>query len=309
MFKKVRSIVEYIHCILYHLPNSLSDIRISHIYRILTDKLNRGERFKLLLNYFSWYLYHKPNNKTYVITLPNGMKSIVYPDSDSGVSNIFTKNVDFYEIAFVRKKLKKGDFVIDAGCNVGNRTLALADIISGGLLIDANEKCFERLKNNFKLNNLNMSNFYAVCKAVGSRKGIIKFTDFGGTCCVNKIIENEAGVKNIPIKTIEMTTIDYEMKKIGNPACAFIKTDVEGHDRDVLIGAIETLKNNNVKLVMFERWVNTPLQTYIDFFNNLNWIVFALDSDGKPTTSKPVIESRENLFAMPKYIAPMLIGR
>jgi len=305
MFKKVRSIVGYIHCIrsiLYHLPSSLSDIRISHIYHILADKLNRGERFKLMLNYFSWYLYHKPNNKTYIITLPNGMKSIVY--SDSGVSNIFTKNVDFYEIAFVRKNFKKGDFIIDAGCNVGNRTLALADIIGGGLLIDANEKCFERLKNNFKLNNLNMSNFYTVCKAVGSKKGIIKFTDIGGTCCENKIIKNEAEVKNIPIKTIEMTTIDYEMKKIGNPTCAFIKTDVEGYDLDVLIGAIETLKDNNVKLVMFERWQGISLQTYIDFFNNLNWIVFTLDSNGRPTTSKQVIESRGNLFAMPECIAP-----
>lgn len=277
------------------------------LLNILTNKLNRGERFKLLFNYFSWYLYHKPRQHTYQITLQNGMKSIVYPDSDSGVSNIFTKNVEFYEIAFVRKVLKKGDFIIDLGCNVGNRTLALADIVGGALLIDANEKSIERLKTNFKLNNLDMSNFYTISKAVGSKKGKIQFTDIGGTCCQNKIIGDE-DTSNFPIKIVEMTTLDYEIDKIGNPSCSFIKTDLEGHDLDALTGAIKTLQNNDVKLVMFERWQTIPLQPFIDFFNNLNWIVFTLDSNGIPATSKKIIESSSNLFAMPECIASDFLG-
>src|SRR3989304_8719378 len=106
--------------LIFSLPRSLRNMRKGHIYEILTNKLNRGKRFNLLCNYFSWYLYHMPAKHSYQITLLNGMKSIVYPDSDSGVSNIFTKNVDFYELDFIRKILKKGDFIIDAGCNVGN---------------------------------------------------------------------------------------------------------------------------------------------------------------------------------------------
>jgi FkbM family methyltransferase len=243
-----------------------------------------------------------PANHSYQITLLNGMKSTVYPDSDSGVSNIFTKNVDFYKLDFIRKILKKGDFIIDAGCNVGNRTLALADIIDGALLIDANEICIERLKKNFDLNNLDLSKFHLVCKAVGNERKTVQFSDIGGTSCSNKIIDSQT--EKCSLKSIEMTTLDYEMEKIGNPSCAFIKTDLEGYDIDGLSAVTKTLQNNNVKLVMFERWEKTPMKTYLDFFNNLNWIVFALDSNGKPTISKQFIESEEDLLAMPKHTAP-----
>ncbi|MCD4766824.1 MAG: FkbM family methyltransferase [Methanosarcinales archaeon] len=291
-----------IHNFLFNLIKSFKNMRIGHIYKILTNKLNRGKRLNLLYNYFSWYLYHLPAEHTYQITLSNGMKSIVHPDSDSGVSNIYSKNVDFYELSFIRTVIKKRDFMIDAGCNVGNRTLALADIIDKALLIDANEICIERLKNNFRLNNLNLSKFHFVCKAVGNERKKVQFTDFGGTSCMNKIIDSQT--EKCSIKPIQMTTLDYEMEKIGNPSCAFIKTDLEGFDMDALVGTTKTLQKNNVKLVMFERWQITPLKPHIDFFNDLNWIVFALDSNGQPTISRQFIESQANLFAMPENTAP-----
>ena len=104
--------------------------------------------FKYLYNYLKWYFYLKPLHKKYTIKLENNMLSVVYPDSDSGENNIFTKNVYFYENKFIRKHLQKNNFIIDAGCNVGNRTLVLADIINGGLLIDANRECLSKLIEN-----------------------------------------------------------------------------------------------------------------------------------------------------------------
>ena len=108
-------------------------------------------KFRLLYRYLKWYGYQKPKKQCVEIYLQNGMTSIVYPDSDSGESNIFTKNVDFYENEFIRRIIHKGDFIVDAGCNIGNRTLVLADMIGGALLLDANPLCLERLKENFFL--------------------------------------------------------------------------------------------------------------------------------------------------------------
>jgi FkbM family methyltransferase len=287
---------------IFNLPKSLYKMRKGQIYKILIDKLNRGKRLNQLLNYLSWHLYYIPANKKYQITLLNGMKSIVYPDAMSGAT--LEQNIDFYEFVFIRKNLKKGDFIIDAGCNVGNRTLALADIIDGALLIDANEICFDRLKYIYGINNLKLSKFHFVCKALGNERKIVQFTDCGGASCLNHIVDSLT--EKCPIKTIEMTTLDYEMEKIGNPSCAFIKLDLEGHDLEALFGATRTLQNNNMKLVMFERWQETPLKPYIDFFNKLNWIIFAMDSNGKPTISRQIIESQADLLAMPRHKAPVM---
>ena len=201
------------------------NILIHRIYEILYNPLNREYRLELLYNYLSWYLYYRPFRRSVAVKLQNGMKSIVYPDSDSGVLNLFTRNVDFYENEFVRKVLSKKNFIIDVGCNVGNRTLVLSDIIKGALLIDANEICINRLRSNFALNKLNLSNFYTISKAVGKNKKLVRFTDVGGTNCENRIVDQNP--PNTTIKEVPMTTIDHEMENIGNPACAYLKTDLE----------------------------------------------------------------------------------
>jgi FkbM family methyltransferase len=270
-------------------------------YLILGDKLNQGNRGRLLFNYFSWYLYHKPRNHTFQISLQNGMKAVVYPDSDSGVSNIFTKNVDYYEIEFVRNALDKGDFIIDAGCNVGNRTLVLADIIGGALLIDANDKCLDRLIENFKMNQINMKNYHVRAKAVGSEKKQVMFTDMGGTSCLNKIVDND-DQPDILKRYVEMTTIDAEMEHLGNPPCSFIKFDLEGHDLEGLIGAKKTLCDTPMRLVEFERWDTVELRPFQDFFDSLGWEIFVLDAEGRPTFAEEVIASSVNLFARPRHL-------
>ena len=271
---------------------------------ILTDELNKGYRGRLLLNYFKWYLYHKPRQQTFEIQLQNGMKSLVYPDSDSGVSSIFTRNVDYHENEYIRSILHKGDFIIDAGCNVGNRTLVLADIISGALLIDANEQCLDRLKRNFALNHLDMTNYHLVAKAVGSTHQVVRFTDLGGTSCQNRIADG-AQASDVTTKAAEMTIIDDEMDQLGNPLCAFIKVDLEGYDLDALIGAKKTLSREGVRLVKFERWGSTPLQPFCDFFDAIDWVIFALDRTGCPTYTQPAVTSASNLFAAPKRHMPV----
>src|SRR5690349_17143240 len=125
---------------------------IAQIYfEILKEPLNAGRKVKFLTNFFQWKFFHKYRGKRWIIELENGLRSYVYPypDHDAGEVNIWTRNVDFYELQFVRHHLRRGDFVCDVGCNIGNRTLALADLIGGGMLFDAGAKAVERAKENF----------------------------------------------------------------------------------------------------------------------------------------------------------------
>lgn len=274
-----------------------------HLYRMIKviwlDPLNRGQRLKYLGQYLYWFGWARPRGKTLITRLENGMRTKVYPDSDSGVSQLFTRNVDYYDDMFLRRQLRAGDFIVDAGCNVGNRTLALADLIGGALLLDANPLCLQRMAENYQLNKLPLERFVRVAKAVGAEPGVLYFSDMGGTHCSNQVIPAEQAQQSKAVE-VPVTTIDAELAALGQPPCQYIKFDLEGQDLEGLKGAEQTLRQGQVRLVKFERWRNRPLQGFLDFFANLNWEVFALDDQGKVSQDPRLLQSRSNLFARPR---------
>ncbi len=268
---------------------------------LLFEPLNEGRRARLLVNYFSWHLLHKYCRRRWIIRFDNGLKSYVYPypDHDAGEVNIWTRNVDWHDINLVRSILKQGDFVVDAGCNVGNRTLAIADLIDGALLIDAGDVAAARTRENLELNRLPREQFIVLNKAVGSRCGPVTFTDLGGASTLNRVVE--PGDTTVSTVTIDMTTLDAELDRIGRKP-SFLKIDVEGQDLEVLRGSIVTLRSGSVRLVKFERNATEPLEPIVDFFGELGWSVFALRKTGEMTQENGVLQKNMNLFAAPGQV-------
>jgi len=276
-----------------------------HVYRlvkvVMADPLNRGFRARFVYRYLLWFGYQRPTGQRTLATLANGMRSWVYADSDAGVSYLFTRNVDYYDDIFVRKILHAGDFIVDAGCNVGNRMLGLADIIGGALLLDANPLCLERLTENLELNHLDPNRFHQVPQAVGAEVGILSFSDLGATDCSNHVLDDvEAPAAHDSIRRVPVTTIDTEVLALGNPACAYIKLDLEGYDLEGLRGARQTLTENQVRLVKFERWQSVALEPFENFFQEIDWVLVGLDHRGTPTIDRRVILRVANLFGMPR---------
>lgn len=266
---------------------------------ILTEPLNDGFRLRLLSNYVRWHLAYKYRGKRWLVEFENGLRSWVYPypDHDAGEVNIWTKNVDAHDTMLVRSVLTAGDFIVDAGCNIGNRTWPIADLLSGALMIDAGETAIERARENLHLNGLDEGDYVLVGQAVGEQEGAVFFTDLGGASTLNRLVtQPEAGAAQ---RRVVMTTIDRELEKLGRQA-AFIKVDVEGQDLAALKGAIRTLRSGSVKLVKFEHNQSEALAPILDFFDELGWVVFALDDRGRPTRDRARIERNMNLFAAPE---------
>jgi FkbM family methyltransferase len=264
---------------------------------ILNEPLNRGRRIKLLSNYLLWHLVLK-KRRSWVLTLENGYKTIVkpVPDDDAGAIGIWNRNMDYHDTILARNILKKGDFIVDAGCNVGNRTLALADLLGGALLIDAGKEAVARTREHLALNQLDPEKFIVIYKAVGDMEGIVRFTNRGGASTLNKVVEH--GAADVNTVEVEMTTIDKEVQHWGKEP-AYIKIDVEGNDLNALKGALRTLQSGAVKLVKFENLNTNPLEPILDFFKMLEWRVFAIDGRGIPSTDPEKLTSDMNLFAMP----------
>ena len=274
------------------------------IYRLrkhtLKDPLNKGHRARLFTTYLKWYLFYKYWDKKHIIEFQNGYKSYVYPypDHDAGEANLFTRNVDFIDNQFIRKNLKQGDFIVDAGCNVGNRTWVLADIIGGALLIDPNPIAINRAIENLALNKLNSENFYFIEKGVGEKTATKKFSNYGGASTQNAVIENKNENNAI---SISITTIDQLLSEIGQIP-TFLKIDVEGYDFKALKGAKQTLLSGSVRLIKFENNEKELIDDIKLYFEQLNWYIFALNSQGIPSYSNELILKANNLFAAPKNV-------
>ena len=266
--------------------------------QVLSEPLNRGHRASLLRDYIDWHLRYKYRGRRWTIRFENGLKSYVYPypDHDAGELNIWTTNVDFHDLRLARSVLEPGDFIVDAGCNVGNRTLALADIVSGALLIDANPTAVRRARENVALNGLDTDRFAVLEAAVGQDEGEALFTDLGGANTGNRIVAGQS--ESTRVRRVPLTTIDAEVARRGERP-AFIKVDVEGHDYQALLGARRTLESGSVRLVTFERDPREPLAPFTQLFDSMRWKLFALDENGRATDERTIIERRLNLFATP----------
>lgn len=165
----------------------------------------------------------------------------LYPNERIGEEDFFTRI------------LKKSDYVIDAGANIGTITLLSSDLVteSGKVFsIEANPKTFKYLKGNIAYNK--RKNIVPINFALGDTKGEIMFSDMFADD-QNKIVNNGIGIK-VPMNRLdELITSEKTID--------LFKIDVEGFEMFVFKGATEILKKTNC--IYFESW-----ETH---FNNYNY--------------------------------------
>ncbi len=100
-----------------------------------------------------------------------------------------------------------------------------------------------KIKKNILLNNLN--NVQIVSLGISSKRGNMKITNDKGSM---KRIINDYRIKNY--ENIEITTLDAFLKNRKN--ISMIKIDVEGYEKQVLLGAENTLKNKSLDVIIIE---------------------------------------------------------
>ena len=144
------------------------------------------------------------------------------------------------EVEVFRKHIKPGDVVLDIGANIGAHTVVLSKLVGDSGIVVAFEPeryNYYTLCGNLALNNI--FNVIAFQQGVGNKLGVIKVpfintpqnTNYGS-------LELDKDYSSYPHYDVPCVTID----KLGLDKCAFIKADVEGMEKMVLEGGIETIK-------------------------------------------------------------------
>lgn len=209
---------------------------------------------KYMVNNIMYLIKEKSYNtdEPIYMKLPNSDTTMFIPEARVAKDYF---NTGFYERGYIDwsiENLVSGDKnVIDIGAHIGWYTVQLAKKAKHVYSFECSPKSFNYLCANIALNSLDYSVTKYNC-ALSNEAGItpyyIRDANDGGGNGISKFEYDS--IKNTPYIDVPKNTLDsYNLTNIG-----FIKLDVEGHEKEVLEGSVETIKINNYPKILFESW-------------------------------------------------------
>lgn len=169
---------------------------------------------------------------------------------------------------------KRGTF-LDIGANIGVYTLALSQFFDSTFAFEANPITHKILEVNVMLSNL--QGVQCICKGVSNqpRQAVLYMPSDGnlGWATLNRESHSEGG-EVAPIN-IELDTLDHLSSKFSfdTSPVSFIKIDVEGHEAEVLQGAVGIL-NRWKPIVVFEALNRDAAKECIKILSNSGYSQF-----------------------------------
>lgn len=156
---------------------------------------------------------------------------------DSNLSRLIFDGFEAIEQSFVKSCLRKGDYFVDIGANIGLFSLITSRIVgdSGKVIcFEPTPLTFERLTENLKHNNclnvdarnVGLSDKSGFLKLNVSENGFDAWNSF--TVTDNTMLQ---AVVEVPI-----STLDYELKNVDLSKIRLVKIDVEGWEKFVING-------------------------------------------------------------------------
>jgi FkbM family methyltransferase len=184
------------------------------------------------------------------------------------------------EVEIFRQLVGPGDWVVDVGANLGTHTLFFARQVGPSGRVVAFEPqriVFQALCANMALNSV--ANVLCQPYAVGAEPGEIGVPalDYGHENNFGGLTLGGAEGDRVPVLTLDSLEL---------PACRLIKIDVEGMERDVLAGAIETIARHR-PLLYVENDRDERAAELIRFIDGLGYAMY---------WHQPLLYNRDNFL-------------
>ena len=185
-------------------------------------------------------LYSKPikikwlNNLRYYLSI-----------GDSGIIGNYYFYIDDYEESiFLIHYLTSKDIFIDVGSNHGHYTMISSGICgSKSISIEPVKKTYDRLRMNIELNKL--KNVKLCNIGISDSEGKLFITNNMGS--MNRVVGKTL---NENCELVQINTLDNLL--MSEEKISLIKIDVEGYEKNVLLGCEKTLKDPNLNVIIIE---------------------------------------------------------
>ena len=217
---------------------------------ILNHPLNKGNTIRTLLKIFWWKINQIFLKSPCVVELVPGTKCICYPnDSLYSTLVVYLRFPEYGEMQFLLSILKRGDYFIDVGANIGVYSFLASSKITTGKIFafEPSPKILPKLYENIALNQ-KKDRIEVIRKVVSDRSQLVNF-DTSEYPDYNHISPN-SGNKNT--LRLESTTLDKFIKDQNIKKIKMIKIDVEGAEMLVLKGLEESLQGKKVDILIVE---------------------------------------------------------
>ena len=214
------------------------------------------------------------------------------------------------EVDFFRKFIKKGDFVIDIGANIGDTTVPMA--IAAGkegatLGFDPNPFVYKILEANAALNP-EKTNIIPVCSAISTEEEEFYFISSEASFAnggISPTRESIHGKFICPNKVKGVNLLDF-LKKNHNDQIeklSFIKIDTEGYDKEIL-KSISDLIAELKPVIVAESFGKSSDEAKMELFESISVHGYQLFyfEDFKHNTATREIKSAEEMCAWKKTI-------
>ncbi|MCP9915825.1 FkbM family methyltransferase [Cyanobium sp. ATX 6F1] len=195
--------------------------------------LSRRDRLQATGRYLRWQPGARLLPWPVAVPWVNGTSLVITRGMTGATGNFYCGLHEWPDMAFVLHLLRPADSFADLGANVGSYTvLASGAVGCCSLSFEPAPATFSWLQRNLAFNGL-LDQVSAYQAALGSEPGHLRFSLDRGP--MNQVVGDDyaghaAGVEVLPIDAIA-----------GLRQAALWKLDVEGHEREVLRGARQTL--------------------------------------------------------------------
>lgn len=222
-----------------------------HLYRGTFISALRHQPEKYLRK--RWEKFLNGNKESVVFILKGGIKIKLYKDSQLS-QYIFQKRYEKEEILFISEYLKKDDYFIDIGTNIGLFSLIGSKKVKQNGKIFSYEptlKNFERLQENIKLNKI--KNIETIKKAVSDENGFLDINvSLEGYDAWNSFAK-PFWWKNYTTERVETIILDDIFgQNIDCKKVKLIKIDVEGWELFVIKGGEKYLSLKDAPTLIIE---------------------------------------------------------
>ena len=204
---------------------------------------------------------------------------LLFPKLTGPLRSIYNYYFGESEIFFIHNEIKSKKYkyiFYDIGANYGVYTFFFGKKAEKIYVFEPVKECIEYIKAGYSKNNINLVS--KIASDTNSVKQlripiINKRKIFGKASIVNKFDSFEA-------RDIKSTTINdylYQEEQKSNELLHIIKIDVEGHENNVLSGALNVLRKKNVLVIIeIEKRHNKEYLEVFKIMIDLNFKVFFL---------------------------------
>jgi FkbM family methyltransferase len=230
---------------------------------LLNHPLNKNQKLKAIIRFVKWQIISSFLKNPIAYPFTEKTKILVKKSMKGATGNMYCGLHEFYDMSFLLHFLRSEDTFIDIGANIGSYTiLASGHVGAKTISFEPIPTTYKTLLDNLVLNRIT-EKVIPFNMALGSKTESLIFTSNLDT--TNHVVEENLD-SNIIIKSEKLDNIIEYNEKVK-----LIKIDVEGFEKQVLLGALKTLNNSHLCAIIIE--TNNAGQKYGNYINEIDYIL------------------------------------